>query len=253
VRFIETEEGELSLLATRMREHFAGADEVRVLEAGCGRRWRLDVGDLPLRLTGVDADPAVIRLRVEREGDLAEARVADLRTEQFEPGSFDVIYCSFVLEHVTGAEALLDRMTSWLAPGGLLLLRLPDRSSVYGFVTRHTPHRLHVWFRRRLIGMPHVGEAGHGPFPVVYDEVVSTAGMRRWAEGAGLDVVDECCSAVYLTRLGRLGPVVAMGTRIVAALSVGRLTADHNNLLFVLRRPTDGSRPIGRASMDKVA
>jgi SAM-dependent methyltransferase len=237
VRFIETEEGELSLLARRLREQFSDADEVRVLEAGCGRRWRLEVGDLPLRLTGVDADPEVVRLRVEREGDLDEARVGDLRTEEFVRGSFDAVYCSFVLEHVAGAEQLLDRMLSWLAPGGLLLLRLPDRSSVYGFVTRHTPHRLHVWFRRRLIGMPHAGEPGHGPFPVVYDEVVSASGIRGWAERNHLDIVDECCSAIYLGRLGRWGPLVRSGTRVVGRLSGGRLAADHNNLLFVLRRP----------------
>ncbi len=236
------EEDELSVLAGAVR---LAADArgvtvgrpLRILEAGCGRRWQLDLGGIPIHLTGIDLDGDAVRLRVERHDDLDVAVVADLRTVDLPDASFDVVFSSFVLEHVAGAAELLDRFVSWLRPGGLLLLRLPDRDSVYGFVARHTPHRLHVAFRRHVIGMPAAGTAGHGPYPVVYDRVVSRRGMHAYARRNDLRILHEHGSAVYLERSGRYRPFVAATTRLVGAVSAGRLASDHNNLLYVLAKP----------------
>jgi hypothetical protein len=40
---------------------------------------------------------------------------------------------------------VLGRLIPAIRPGGLLLLRIPDRDSVYGFATRHSPY----WLRFR--------------------------------------------------------------------------------------------------------
>ena len=93
-----------------------------------------------------------MRMRLEEAGDLDEVIVGDLRAVSLMPGSYDVVFSSFVLEHVEGAEAVLDRLVPAIRPGGLLLLRIPDRDSVYGFVTRHSPHWLRVQYKRRNPG-----------------------------------------------------------------------------------------------------
>ena len=236
------EGAELAVLSAHLG---AQADEVgvgpdrplQVVEAGCGRRWRIDVGDRPLEITGVDLDPDAVAIRQATEGDLHRAVVGDLRTVDLPEGGFDAVSSSFVLEHVAGAEQVLDRFVRWTRPGGLLLLRIPDRDSVYGWATRRTPHRVHVAFRRHVIGMPGAGTAGHGPYPTVYDDVVSRRGLRAWARWRGVTVEAEHGSSVYLARAGALGPPLRVGVAAVAASSRHRLAGDHNNLLYVLRTP----------------
>jgi 2-polyprenyl-3-methyl-5-hydroxy-6-metoxy-1,4-benzoquinol methylase len=50
--------------------------------------------------------------------------------------SFDVVFSSFVLEHVQRADVALKNFATWLKPGGLLILRLPERSTARAFLTR---------------------------------------------------------------------------------------------------------------------
>lgn len=208
----------------------------RILEAGCGRAWPLDLGELRFTLVGVDTDAESLRLRQSTVGDLAEAIHSDLRTVDLPSGSFDVVYCAYVLEHVHGAEEIMDRLVALLRPGGLLMLRVPDRDSVYGFITRVTPHSVHVQYKRRIRGRVNAGKPGYGPFPTVYDPVITRAGIRRFCLDRGLNVREEFGSNFHLRFFGRRAPLVDRLLRAVAALSFGRLTATHNNLGYIIEK-----------------
>ena len=205
---------------------------VRVLEAGCGRHWTIDAG-VPLRITGVDTDAAAMRLRQDEQGDLDEAIVGDLRTVQLPAAAFDVVYCSYVLEHVEGAEGVLDKLAAAVRPGGRLIIRVPDGDSVYGFVTKHTPHRTHVWYKRYIEGTTQAGQPGFAPYPTVYDPVVSVAGLRKWARTRGLAIESQYAMNGWLGHFGRFAPIVRSLLRVVGLLSGGRLAHDHNNIGFV--------------------
>ena len=200
---------------------------VRILEAGCGRHWGLKL-TVPYTLTGIDLDRDALAART----DLDRAIVGDLKTVEFPPCSFDVIYCAFVLEHVQGAEHVLDRFLRWLAPGGVLVIKVPDRDSAYGFLARTTPLWLHVLTYRWLLGYREAGTPGHGPYPTAYDEVISERGLARYcaAHGLGEPQVRRLCS--YTGR-----KLVTAGAFLFAALSAGRLAWRHNNLLLVARAP----------------
>src|SRR5262245_44434870 len=137
----------MRLLADVVRDAHDGVRPVRVLEAGCGKRWHLDTAPVPLEITGVDIDAGAIRVRREQHGDIDHEIVGDLRTVELPRGAFDVAYSSYMLEHVRGAEAVLDRLADSLVPGGALIIRIPDGKSVYGFCVRRSPHRLHVLYK----------------------------------------------------------------------------------------------------------
>ncbi|MDS1269777.1 class I SAM-dependent methyltransferase [Lipingzhangella sp. LS1_29] len=217
-----------------------GPGELRILEAGCGRRWSLGEVHVPgmrPHVTGVDTNAESLRMRLEEHGDLDEAIVGDLRSVELPTESYDVVFCSWVLEHVSGAEQVLDRLVSTLRPGGYLLLRIPDRDSVYGFATRCTPFPLHVAYKRYVRRRPNAGRPGYGPFPTVYDRVVSHRGMLDYCARAGLEVTAQYSSNFHLLFFGRYARLVDLALRGVAVASLGRLTAEHNNLAFVLRKP----------------
>lgn len=198
---------------------------LRVLEAGCGRYWPLELA-VPYRLTGLDLDPDALAART----DLNEAIVGDLRTVEFPAHSFDIIYSAFVLEHVRGAEQVLRRFVRWLAPGGTLILQVPDRDSAYGFLTRITPMWVHVMIYRHVFGIKEAGTAGHGPYPTYYDRVISQRGLQEFCRRNGLSAPDLYRMCSYESNR-----VVRNVAHLTALLSAGRLAWRHNNLLLVVQ------------------
>lgn len=198
---------------------------LRILEAGCGRDWPLELS-VPYRLTGLDLDPDALAARK----DLDEAFVGDLRTAEFPTHSFDVIYSAYVLEHVRGADQVLKRFLRWLAPGGTLILQVPDRDSAYGFLTRVTPTWLHVMVYRHVFGMREAGTAGHGPYRTYYDRVVSQGGLREFCRRHGLPAPELYRMCSYENNR-----VVRLAAHLTGILSGGRLAWQHNNLLILLQ------------------
>ena len=150
-------------LAAIVRERLG--TKLRVLDAGCGRMWNWDLGDVDMHLTGIDEDAEALRLRVEVKKDLDEAIVGDLRTVPLDDEAYDLVHSAYVLEHVSGAELVLDRMLAALRPGGLMVIKVPDGDSVYGWITRMTPHWVHVKYKRWIRRKKLAGTPGHGPYP----------------------------------------------------------------------------------------
>jgi SAM-dependent methyltransferase len=236
IRLLESPQAELSLLTNAARD--AQVDgRLRVLEAGCGKRWRLRPDGVSIHITGVDLDSTALAIRREREGDLDAEIIADLRSVPLPAEAFDLVYCSYVLEHVAGAQQVLDRFVTALRPGGRLIVRVPDGDSVYGFLTKHSPHRAHVLYKRYVEGKPNAGKPGYAPYPTVYDPVVSAHGLRSWALDRGLQIADAYGTNFYLNAFGRLGRLVDLLLRSVAKASRGRLSATHNNIGFVFVKP----------------
>lgn len=215
------------IIGARIRGYASGKGPIRILEAGCGRRWPFRFDDVDFVLTGVDLDPHALRIRQEQQRDLDEAVLGDLRSVAFERHSFDIIYSAYVLEHVPDTERVLLNFLEWIKPGGLIILKFPDRESVYGFVTRITPHWVHVLYKRYGAGNPNAGKPGFGPYPTVHEPIIGRARFESFVRAHGLTAV-EAYGYGTLPRFQRLG------TRLLAALSCGRLTARYYNLMYIL-------------------
>lgn len=230
---------DLELFERRVRDYALSHSgrKIRILEAGCGRQWNVDLTGLDMHLTGIDINAESVRIRMAEAGDLDDAIVGDLREVDLSADSYDIVFSSFVLEHVAGAEQLLDRLVAAVRPGGLLLLRVPDRDSVFAFLTRRSPHWVHVQYWRRIRHIELAGKPGQGPFPVVYDRIVSWRGITAYCQRHGLQIVDAYSSNFFLGSFGSRAAIVDHMLRSLALLSFGRLTADHNNLAFVIRKP----------------
>ena len=115
------------------------ANPIQILEAGCGRSWPLELGEVRFELTGVDLDGKALAARQTEMRDLHHAVVGDLLTIEFPLEQFDVIYCCEVLEHIEQAEEVMRRFVTWLRPDGVALLAFPDPNTVFGLATRLSP------------------------------------------------------------------------------------------------------------------
>jgi len=235
---LESREQESRIFEQQIRGLAANGRALEILEAGCGRCWPIDVSGVEFRLTGIDEDETALEIRKNEVKDLDEPILGDLRTAQLPEDRYDVVFNSFVLEHVDGAEEVLGNYVRWARPGGLILLRFPDRDSVFGFITRITPFWFHVVYKRWIIGQKTAGQAGFGPFPTFYDPVVSRRGLRAFADRHGLAIREEWAFPLETKGFGRKGVLIRAFVSTVGWLSLGRLSPGHNWLTYVLEKPS---------------
>lgn len=236
LRLLESREQESGIFERQIRGLAADGRPLEILEAGCGRCWPIDITGVEFRLTGIDEDEAALEIRKNEVKDLDEPILGDLRTAQLPADRYDVVFNSFVLEHVDGAEEVLGNFVRWARPGGLILLRFPDRDSVFGFITRITPFWFHVAYKRWIVGQKTAGQPGFGPFPTFYDRVVSRKGLHDFAQRNGLTILEEWAFPLETEGFGRKGVLVRALVRTVGWLSLGRLAPGHNWLTYVLEK-----------------
>lgn len=211
---------------------------LRVIDAGCGRLWPLGLSR-DLVMTGIDIEQEALDARRREAGDLDVAILGDLRDETLAPaGSADLVFSRYVLEHIAGAELAFASMARWLAPGGFLVLQIPDRQSAYGYVARRTPHWVHIWYYRNVLGRPHAGVPGRHPYRTVHEQAISRAGIRALCERHGLVLCREYLVDDVALHRGPRWSLIRTGLTLLSRLSGNRLTDRHNNLAYVLARPS---------------
>lgn len=220
-----------------MQQYASKGDVLQVLEAGCGREWYFQMEGIRYELTGVDTDLAALEARRQKKGDLSHWIVGDLRTASLEPNKYDVIYNAFVLEHVQGAEQVLENFVRWLRPGGILILRVPDRNGVQGFLARLTPHWAHVLYYRWAWRMKDAGKPGFAPYPTVYDKIVSISGLREFCLNRGLIIKEELGVGSYHRGYGIVRTLTPIVARLIGWLTLGRIHADYVDLTIVAQKP----------------
>jgi SAM-dependent methyltransferase len=177
----------LTSLVAAEAELLRGVDppRTRVLDAGCGRRNSL--GDSLAGLTdeiellvGVDLD--------ERAGGenpaLDRFVAADVCAgTPLGDSSFDLIYASFVVEHLSDPHAAFREWRRLLRPGGSLLVTTPNISNPFIRLANLLPQRIRIGLKR--IG-PGVEE--RDVFPAVY-RANRPAELERAASEASLVMV----------------------------------------------------------------
>jgi SAM-dependent methyltransferase len=213
---------------------------VSVLQAGCLAPLReLGIGELAesgyeISVTAVDADQPLAR-RVLRDTQTAydDVITGDLRTVPIPQRAYDVVYCALLLERVRHVELVLDRLTSALKPGGLLLLRTGDRYSAAALLDRMLPRiiRKAVWSRFRP-GIP-------GPFIPVYEKAVSDEGIASYALMRGLVIAARGSELTRPESPAGLASSVRIACGAISRLSGGRYANGHDELLYVIRKPLD--------------
>jgi len=209
-----------------------------VLQAGCATAGgdpdiaSLRTAGLDLAVSLIEDEHPVARATVTARPDLAICTLCDVRTAPLVPRSFDIVHCALLLERINHAELVLDRLVEMLKPGGLLLLQSTDRDSAAGFLDRVLPRPLRAlaWRRARP------GETG--PFPAVYERLVSARGLESYAPRRGLVIAQR--HVLNLLPGRRRPPGLLLASKLVARLSRGRLTSGHDELRYVIRRPECG-------------
>jgi SAM-dependent methyltransferase len=95
----------------------------RCLEIGAGSgsmaRWLARQCGDPALVTATDLDPRLLKPLADEGIRVLEHNVV---TDDFPPGSFDVVHTRTVLEHVAQREEVLERIARWLTSDGVLVV-----------------------------------------------------------------------------------------------------------------------------------
>jgi SAM-dependent methyltransferase len=157
-----------------------------IYEAGGGSTCFLPLEILRrAHVTVVDIDEDQIR-----SNDYAQETIlGDIQTYRFPPGSFDLVICYNVIEHVADVEAALLGFCEALKQGGLILIGAPNPKSLSGVITRYSPHWFHVWFYRYVRGEKQAGQRGQPPFPTCFHPLVALSNLENFASTHGLQMI----------------------------------------------------------------
>jgi 2-polyprenyl-3-methyl-5-hydroxy-6-metoxy-1,4-benzoquinol methylase len=134
-----------------LKDELAHSPPGLALDAGCGSGiFSAFLGSLGWQVDALDVSPAMIDAAsrqcqkvLDHDSDLVRFKVEDL--ENFKPGghAYSLALCLNTLEYIRNDLRVLTTITESLAPGGMLLLSVPNRRSVV-----RTLERAVHWLRR---------------------------------------------------------------------------------------------------------
>jgi SAM-dependent methyltransferase len=105
----------------------------RIIDIGCGGGWVLDF----YRANGWETWGLDIGSGIQAAAERGHKTiVGDVFDADVSPGGFDLVRGSHVVEHVEDPIAFVEKVSPWVAPGGHLLLDLPNTASLLSRIMR---------------------------------------------------------------------------------------------------------------------
>ncbi len=184
-----------------LREHLdAGA---RWLEAGCGHQilpeWRGEqeraLVERASLVAGVDLDFDGMK----KHRAISDVAYSNLERLPFASGSFDLVTCNMVVEHLANPEAVFREFYRVLAPGGKVIIHTPNALGYTTLAARMLPQTARIRLAGTLENRP-----AEDVFPALYR--ANTPGrLHALLEGAGFRKESMRCiatsCALYFSRL----------------------------------------------------
>ncbi|WP_133511693.1 class I SAM-dependent methyltransferase [Candidatus Thiosymbion oneisti] len=165
------------LFRHRILDHLSQRSmEVLDLGAGAGIVSQINFRGIAAHICGVDPDP-----RVESNPYLDEGKVGFGESLPYPDARFDMVFADNVLEHLAEPEKVFAEVARVLRPGGVFLVKTPNRYHYMPLIARLMPHRFHQWINRKR------GRAEEDTFPTLY-RANTNRDIHRIADSAGLTV-----------------------------------------------------------------
>lgn len=226
---------------------------VRIYEAGGGSLSMLPLSSLDNpTISVVDIDET--QLRNNRYAD--NKILGDIQTQVFPPDSFDLVVCHNVIEHLTSVDQAIRQFHHALAPDGLLFIGAPSPESLFGFVTKYTPHWFHVWVYRVIFRRKDAGKPGQHPFPTIYHPIVSPKALLRFCKQIGFEpIYFNLYLGKHYADLRKTRPIIGWfagaAVGLMNALTFGRFNLAHGDYHAVFKKSSAHAVPWGGMSQSR--
>lgn len=213
------------------------AEELKVLEAGCGSASHLRFGP-NVAITGIDiSETALVSNSI-----LRERICGDIQTYDLPESEFDFVSCWNVLEHVASPRQAIANLARTLSPGGLIVLATPNVLSFEALLTKLTPHWFHVFVYKHVFDRKDAGKDGYAPFRTYLRLSIAPKRLEKFVTGLGLEIVQSQRYALesQMLYLRRTHPAVYWAYKVFARasqiLSLGMIHPYHSAYIALLRK-----------------
>jgi 2-polyprenyl-3-methyl-5-hydroxy-6-metoxy-1,4-benzoquinol methylase len=102
----------------------------RLLDFGCGTGYFLKIANDNYETYGIDVSDYSIQETSKRSPHTKTIVGGPERLDDFDDGYFDIITAIDVLEHLTKPQAVIKKFNDKLAVNGLMLINVPNKSSL---------------------------------------------------------------------------------------------------------------------------
>jgi SAM-dependent methyltransferase len=210
-----------------------GVPRIRVLEAGSGSASYVHFPCV-VETVGID----ISQRQLDRNITLDQKILGDIQTYPLPLGSYDVVICWDVLEHVARPNLALDNLVRSLKPKGILVLKQPNIMSLKGLLTKALPWRLHLLFYRHAFRTEHRPEDETGPFRTYLRFSTRPRAVREYARKMGLSVVyydsSDVVDAPYLRKMTLILNTYRLARMVLYLLSNRRIS--DSDYIIVLQK-----------------
>jgi SAM-dependent methyltransferase len=236
-RMISMDYDDLKRMISHRIEQALHSTKPRVLEAGGGSSTHVTL-NRPTHTVVLDNSPE----QLARNSYASETILGDLQDPKAFKGSYDLIVCWDVLEHLERPRAAVENMIASLNDRGLLLIACPNLYSIKGLLTRFTPHWFHVWFYRNIRGDKLAGGPGRAPFPTYLRREMALPAVLGYAKANKLQaLVALAYPGPAVQELKRkaswLYALYRLPAAVLYAVTFGRLDFSNTDYIVLLRRP----------------
>lgn len=146
------------------------------LGAGAGVVGQMNFRGAGAHICGIDPDP-----RVKENLYLDEARIGSGENIPYPDNSFDIVFSCNVLEHLADPAAVFKEVHRVLKPGGVYLVKTPNRWHYVAMLATLTPLWFHRLVKRRM------GRDDADTFPTLY-RANSRRALQRLAQESSLSL-----------------------------------------------------------------
>ncbi len=136
--------------------------KIRYLDIGCSAGHMLQIAkDMGWKAKGIEISPVAVEFGKKQGLDIVQSTVDEY---DFSPNSFDLISMFHVLEHVFYPKQELEKIKGALSPEGLLIIEVPNISSLPALIRKSTWKGLlvpyHLWHFNKFTLPKLLGDAG---------------------------------------------------------------------------------------------
>lgn len=154
--------------------------------AGAGVKEELDWRGSGRLVVGVDLDP-----RVASNPRLDLGVLGNAESLPFQEESFNTVVSVSVMEHVENPDRVLREVYRVLKPGGLFIVKTPNREHYFARIARLTPLGFHKWYNK------HRGREAEDTFPTHY-RFNQVNDIERISKGLDLNSLISMASREFL-------------------------------------------------------
>jgi len=216
-----------------------GRKRLEVLDAGCGAASHFSHRS-DSHLVGID----ISREQLEKNTALHERILGDVQEYPLHQGQYDIITCWDVLEHLSKPKLALNNFAQAIKNGGLIVLASPNVLSLRGLLTKFTPHWIHVWYYRFVVGLKDAGKPGRYPFESYHRFAMSPPAIKKFARKHNLAVeffrYNSWDHPEYKYRLFMIAWRAT--NKVVHTLSFGAIGTDEFQGFQIILRKAPGDR-----------